>query len=263
MRKIKNKKNYTLLIISVVIFIVATMILTYYFLQSKDYDDRGTFGDMFGSINALYSGLALAGIIITIIIQRDEMKLQSEEIKNQRFETTLFNLLGLHQQITKDLFSNDHSKNPVKGRNIFKNHYLSYENNLDINISKVFDNEVEDELGHYFRNIYRIIKFIDTSTFSNEKKYQSRYKQVKFLRSQLSAYELVWICYWGMTESGKNLPYYIVKYSLLKDIPKSFKENNKIFQFYKNEAKRKHKFLDNYEFSDDQAFEINKEFIPK
>lgn len=31
--------------------------------------DRGTFGDMFGSINALFSGVALAGIIFTILQQ--------------------------------------------------------------------------------------------------------------------------------------------------------------------------------------------------
>ena len=37
-------------------------------------DKRGSFGDMFGAVNALFSGLAFAGIIIAILLQRQEMK---------------------------------------------------------------------------------------------------------------------------------------------------------------------------------------------
>jgi hypothetical protein len=38
-----------------------------YFLIGS-WDDRGTFGDMYGAINALFSGLAFAGIIFTILL---------------------------------------------------------------------------------------------------------------------------------------------------------------------------------------------------
>jgi hypothetical protein len=256
----KKNKNYTKYSIGVVIFIIATMVITYFLLINKDNDDRGTIGDMFGSINALYSGLALAGIIITIIIQRDEMKLQSEEIKNQRFETSLFNLLGLHQEITKDLFSIDKSESQINGRNVFKYYYSKYQEELEKEVPFDFEGEVEDDLGHYFRNIYRILKYIDTSEFSEEKDgYQKRYQQVKFLRSQLSAYELVWICYWGMNKKRKKgtFPFYIVKYTLLKNIPKNFINNSEIKQFYKSIAK-----LDS-EFADNQAFEINEKLKKK
>lgn len=34
--------------------------------------DRGLFGDMFGAINALFSGLAFAGIVYTMLVQRAE-----------------------------------------------------------------------------------------------------------------------------------------------------------------------------------------------
>lgn len=57
-------------------------------------DDRGTFGDMFGAVNALFSGLAFAGLIYTIAVQRQELSLQreaiemqTEELKMQREET--------------------------------------------------------------------------------------------------------------------------------------------------------------------------------
>lgn len=41
---------------------------------------------MFGSINALFSGLALAGIILTILLQRKELTLQRQELQDTREE---------------------------------------------------------------------------------------------------------------------------------------------------------------------------------
>lgn len=46
--------------------------------------EKGQFGDMFGSVNALFSGLAFAFLIYTIWLQREELKLQREELKLQR-----------------------------------------------------------------------------------------------------------------------------------------------------------------------------------
>ena len=48
--------------------------------------ERGTFGDSFGSINALFSGIALAGIIYTIHLQRKELGLQRKELQENRKE---------------------------------------------------------------------------------------------------------------------------------------------------------------------------------
>lgn len=51
-----------------------------------DAEGRGTFGDMFGAVNALFSGLALAGVICAILLQSQELKLQREELKLTRDE---------------------------------------------------------------------------------------------------------------------------------------------------------------------------------
>jgi len=51
-----------------------------------DWGSRGQFGDMFGSVNALFSGLAFAGLICAIFLQRHELALQREELKLQREE---------------------------------------------------------------------------------------------------------------------------------------------------------------------------------
>lgn len=51
-----------------------------------DSDDRGTLGDQFGSVNSLFAGLAFAGLIYTVWMQREELALQREELKLTRKE---------------------------------------------------------------------------------------------------------------------------------------------------------------------------------
>lgn len=46
----------------------------------------GEFGDLFGSVNALFSGLALAGLIYAILLQREELSLQRQELQLTRDE---------------------------------------------------------------------------------------------------------------------------------------------------------------------------------
>ena len=50
------------------------------------WQERGQFGDLFGSVNALFSGLAFAGLIYAILLQHQELALQREELRLQRVE---------------------------------------------------------------------------------------------------------------------------------------------------------------------------------
>ncbi|HYD63620.1 MAG TPA: hypothetical protein VEC35_24915 [Noviherbaspirillum sp.] len=43
-------------------------------------DNVADFGDMFGAVNALFSGLALAGVTYAVVIQRDELSLTRDEL---------------------------------------------------------------------------------------------------------------------------------------------------------------------------------------
>lgn len=71
---------------------------------------RGQFGDKFGAINALFAGFAFAGIIFTIYLQNREIKqtkkmleAQLKDSNKQRFDSTFFQLLSLHNDITSKL----------------------------------------------------------------------------------------------------------------------------------------------------------------
>ncbi|WP_146180620.1 hypothetical protein [Limnohabitans curvus] len=51
-----------------------------------DWATRGQFGDVFGVVNALFSGLAFAGLIYTVFLQREELSLQRKELELTRLE---------------------------------------------------------------------------------------------------------------------------------------------------------------------------------
>ena len=65
----------------------------------KGHFQMGTFGDYFGALNALFAGLAFAGIIVTIRQQSKDLEIQTksinatkEEIYKQTLESSFFRI---------------------------------------------------------------------------------------------------------------------------------------------------------------------------
>ena len=58
------------------------------FFFVPDWSNRGLFGDMFGTVNSLFAGLAFAGVIYTIFLQRNELALQRKELVLTREQLT-------------------------------------------------------------------------------------------------------------------------------------------------------------------------------
>lgn len=72
----------------------------------------GTFGDSFGALNSLFTGLGFAGLLTTIFLQREdlrltraelsetraEIKLQSRTFQQQQFEESFYRLLSLYRE---------------------------------------------------------------------------------------------------------------------------------------------------------------------
>lgn len=93
MNKSKETDNgftsiYPFVIGSVIILIlwgVSIFILKNIFGDVRN-EQAAWFGDSFGGINSLFSGLAFAGIIYTILLQRKELQLQRQELKETRQE---------------------------------------------------------------------------------------------------------------------------------------------------------------------------------
>ena len=107
-----------------VIGVIVVWALTLFLLLLPESEKRGQFGDMFGAVNALFSGFAFAGLIITLILQKKELGLQRDELEEtrkelknqreefekenetliyQRFENLFYNMLNLQQEIVAGL----------------------------------------------------------------------------------------------------------------------------------------------------------------
>lgn len=75
-----------LLIAAAIIVCIQVLVAIGVYLGLPDWSSRGQFGDVFGSVNALFSGLAFSGIIYTILLQREELALQRKELELTRQE---------------------------------------------------------------------------------------------------------------------------------------------------------------------------------
>ncbi len=194
----ETKKNdeselgiYIIGIVSVLLILVLWC-YTYIELRDLPYDQRSSLGDMFGTVNALFSGLAFAGIIFTILLQRKELSFQRKELREtraefviqnknlkiQRFENTFFNLLELHNQIVNDMdykkqigdrINSDQTRT-VKGRAVFKDRFKKFNAKIkqESDINKLYLDFFEQRkaaFGHYLRNLYQIFKMIHETEF--------------------------------------------------------------------------------------------------
>ena len=116
----------------------------------------------------------------------------------------------------------------LTGRYVFQNLYqtkLAYKYNIEVGNKdinerpiasyKLFFSDYHHLLAHYFRVLYHIFKFIDTSQLSEDDK--SNYANIA--RAQLSSYELCLMFYNGIYGEGKvGFKPLIEKYGILKHL---------------------------------------------
>ena len=266
---LKSNLFFTMLIIVLTLFLgnLCLIFLPY----SKE--ARGTFGDQFGAVNALFSGLAFAGLIYTIILQRHDLKLQrrdlhyqrrdlelnrkeleltrmeleltrqemeeqtaefekqNETLKIQRFENTFFNMMSQFQEVVNNLkVSKDFYGS--QGRDCFEKAYVKNEqieqsfNDFDhLSMSSIIlrdglngynRSETPKYFDHYFRLLYRILKFVNDSKVITD--YNQKYEYTAMLRAMLSRYELVWLYYNGLSYGVQKLKPLIERYAMLNNL---------------------------------------------
>lgn len=121
-----NKNKFIWFIILGTILIGALWVGSWFLidLNIENSTNRGEFGDKFGAINSLFSGMAFLGLIITLLFQKEELELQRQELaetrkelegqkkefeeqnkimRRQSFENTLFSMISLQQEIVNKL----------------------------------------------------------------------------------------------------------------------------------------------------------------
>ncbi|MBK9624513.1 MAG: putative phage abortive infection protein [Rhodocyclaceae bacterium] len=205
----------------------------------------GTTGDAFGALNTLFSGLAFAGIIVSIALQSKELRdtrlelqgqkeqfvIQNSSLKRQVFENTFFQLLHLHNEVvggintTKGYGNNKHNLSGRPAISALFEMFVDGEHHSNFPGEEKPKSRVEDydrffkiyhdTIGHYFRNIYQILKFVDSSLIDDKRFYTN------LLRAQLSSYELGLLFYNCLSGLGsEKFKPLIEKYSFLEHLPR-------------------------------------------
>lgn len=246
-----SKTIHVALIIIIILAVLAGIIvLSFYFYNftgglSDEQANWGAFGDYIGgALNPIFSFFALIAILLTIVVQSRELNLstieltksaealkeQSKTLTTQNFENTFFQMIRLHNDIVNGIDLRDNKGNvTTQGRDCFKVFYerrfsrkynIKYNEQLGASILDIvqtsyqgFFNENQGEIGHYFRNLYTIIRYIDDSTVSDKKKY------IRIIRAQLSSYEIALLFYNSLHSVGnKRFKPLIEKYELLENM---------------------------------------------
>lgn len=224
---------------------------------SKDPEAWGQFGDYVGGVlNPTFSFLALLALLATFGLQVKELRVSAKELKNsadalvhqnetlqkQTFEATFFQLLQLHNDIVNAMAV------PAKyltGRACFPYYVDELDGILinsveDLNFTNAtsdysrfaviyddFHSEHEASLGHYFRLLYNIVKFVDRTEGID------RHFYTNLVRAQLSSAELRLIFYNCLTPWGQDkFKPLVEKYALLKTLTKGRPPSPNLYKRY-------------------------------
>ncbi len=208
---------------------------------------KETIGDMFGAVGTLFTGLAFAGLIITLIIQRQDIKKQYDLNNLQNFENNFFKLLELHHRIIDsftieikyDSFHEDIEVLAADREVLYNLNAMDYlakdfkdrfekvkkiRFHADPSYDTIFVHSYQHYtfkkygymLGHYFRNLYHVFKFIDEEKYLGS--YKKKYEYCKIIRAQLSAQEINLLAWNGLSQHGAKFKPLIEKYKLLKNM---------------------------------------------
>jgi hypothetical protein len=83
---ISMKKYKGLIILFIAVTAAQAIFGSLLFFSIPAWEHKGIFGDMFGAVNTLFSGLAFAGVIYAIFLQSEELALQRTELQLTRDE---------------------------------------------------------------------------------------------------------------------------------------------------------------------------------
>lgn len=248
--------------------LISLILLNIYANNNLDKGESfGQFGDFLGGVlNPIFTLMTFFGVIVTIALQKIELRAAREEYKKsadalstQAIENTFFNMLDLHHGIVEKLsfpstaFAFDGTKlsghaaqliqyfslkgAEANGAASFSSLLMIIKENSDTikdthEIYKFFQNEHNYLFGHYFRNLYQIMKFIDSSKsidFAEKKKYMS------ILRAQLSTNETTVLylnCLDHMVDDGKFRTL-LITYQMLEHMPIIYTRNQQDIIEYK------------------------------
>lgn len=207
----------------------------------------GPWGDSFGVINTLFSGLAFIAVARTLMLQSDELARQQREIERQQrrldasdreaqieqFERTFFQLLGLFREARDEVVVRGPGGNFYRGREGFEQAYRHLmqglrgaflfnpaDEHLAQLIAEAYKDKVhtqsEQTLGPYYRLLYTLLRRISEQKILKD---DEKAKYGNLIRSQLSSAEVVCVVANGLTKDANNFIDYLEEFRIPRYLP--------------------------------------------
>lgn len=209
-------------------------------LSGTDIAERGQFGDAFGALNTLFTGLAFIGVVYTMFLQREELNIAQAEMKSQqglarleRFESVYFQLLDQLDQIIDGIqFDTSHGRTAL---NAMVRDYIGIatsECGKDGDVetyTRSFGNWFASnsvQFSHYLRVVVQILKHVDQSSVKNKDRYYG------IFRARLSNPEIAILFFSMLNERGSVLKDLAKSAALLKHAPDSLRAFKSIYDHY-------------------------------
>jgi len=205
----------------------------------------GEWGDFFGGVlNPIFTLLTFTGVLITIVLQQTELREsraemrrsadalqeQTKSLQRQNFESTFFQMLAVHTSLVGAIDLIDDEGRTTRGRDCFNVFYTRlnkiYREQLEKSNGRYSDDSVlklsyelfwkkhQVELGHYFRYLYNIVRFVKESSFAEG-------PYIRLVRAQLSDQETLLLFYNCISSAhGERFKKLAEDFSLLDNMPK-------------------------------------------
>jgi len=239
MKKIFRKPSVVFLsvILGWITFSITIILITKGF-DSSNLSNLGQFGDSFNILTSLFTGLAFAGVIISVRLQKEELIKVSNEMVSQSFDNKFFQMLNLFNSLIDSFM--DKQVSPIstpKHNGELEREIIVYEkrevlkvlksnfeykkimsrDNFQIEFEK-FNQQYDTTFKFYFINLYQILKYIDRQF---DKDINSAKNYTNIVRAQLSKDELVLLFYNAIGVipfSGKNYKKLVEKYAFFEHL---------------------------------------------
>lgn len=232
-----NRKYNILLWLVAILLAISPVVVYYVTLRSFDFakssNDFGIFGDYIGgTVGTIVGIISIYLLYITYTSQVRFARKQDASTKRQQFESTFFCLLTQQQMLRENLQGQignerlqgiayltklkedlsdalsclNYRQDEISSKNKTMLKYIINQLYLDFFLPNV------SNLGHYFRHLYHILKYVDESNIDDAKSY------IDILQAQLSNDELYLLSINGISNFGRKKMFPLLnKYSLLEN----------------------------------------------
>ena len=207
--------------------------------DQQDWNNFGTF--VGGALSPVLSVLAFFALLYTVFVQERQLviartaaadskaalQVQIERAREDSIRTTFFEMLKLHHEIVAGVRATGDDGSEYEGRealnflyevqfrSVYEDEDTTEERQIDVDRRAFhsFYREYGHQLGHYFRNLYRIYKFLDRAEVSDKR------NLFGITRAQLGESEMGLLFYNGLSMHGKRFKPLMQKHRALNNLP--------------------------------------------